>query len=371
MLRFASLLALSLGVQAAEPAPPRLAAPRFTGVPSCQSSSCHGGGVGKDQSLIWQKKDVHTRAQAILGTARSLRMAEALGIAEAGKDARCTVCHHPLQNVPAERFAPGVKPEGGIACETCHGPAEGWLRFHTRLDVSHEQRVAAGMREVRDLAGRANACLACHLNISSEIIRAGHPELFFELDGQMRTEPPHWVDEGAWLGPRAWLTGQAAALRELSWKLGLGADRELLLPRWQALAWLLRQTAPGTAQLPRDDAPDFRAMQGGGDRLARAASTLEWNRETTDALFRRLVETNAAFRDERVAILDHCRRAEVLVLALDRLWQALKANGTPEPPDFTTRLQLIAAEARTQDDFDPARFAAALQQVEVALVRGR
>ena len=40
-------------------------------------------------------------------------------------------------------------------------------------------------------------------------IGAGHPEMFFELDGQMVAEPPHWKDEGTWLGPRAWLTGQA------------------------------------------------------------------------------------------------------------------------------------------------------------------
>lgn len=370
-LHVAFLLALVLRAGAAEPPAKVVGTPRFTGLPSCQSSSCHGGGMGKDQGLIYEKKDVHTRAQAILGTARSLRMAEALGIPDAGKDARCTVCHHPLQNVAAERFVPGVKPEAGVACETCHGPAEGWLRFHTRLDVTHEQRVAAGMRELRDLHGRANACLACHLNIDSELVRAGHPEMFFELDGQMRAEPPHWQDEGAWLGPRAWLTGQASALRELSWKLSLGADRELLLPRWQALAWLLRQSATGTSQLPAADGADFRAMQGASDRLARAASSQDWDRERTHSLFRRLVESSPTFRDEAVPPTEHRRRAEVLVLAIDRLWQALKANGAAEPPDLPARLKLTADEARAQENFSAARFAAALQQVEVTLVRGQ
>ena len=91
----------------------------------------------------------------------------------------------------------------------------------------------------------------------------------------------------------------------------------------------------------------------------------------TDTLFRRLVESSAIFRDERVSAVEHRRRAEVLVLAIDRLWQALKSNGATEPADFAARLKLTADEARTQQDFDPARFAAALQQVEVSLARPR
>ena len=104
-------------------------------------------------------------------------------------------------------------------------------------------RLAVGMRDLSDYYARANNCIACHQNIDSTLLDAGHPEMFFELDSQMAAEPPHWTDEGIWLGPRAWLTGQAAALREISWAL-TKKPGDTVLPRWQALAWLLRKTTP-------------------------------------------------------------------------------------------------------------------------------
>lgn len=46
------------------------------------------------------------------------------------------------------------------------------------------------MRDLRNLYARANACVACHQNVDPEILKAGHPELVFELDRQSnkRTE---------------------------------------------------------------------------------------------------------------------------------------------------------------------------------------
>ena len=340
----------------------------FLGQQSCASSGCHGGGVGRDQRLIWQKKDVHSRAHAILGNAWSKRMAETLGIADATIDARCTVCHSPMESVSPTRLAPGVKADRGVSCETCHGPAEKWLLFHTRTDITHAQRVAAGLREVEDLYGRANACVACHLNIDAEVLSAGHPVLIFELDGQIQNQPPHWKDEGAWLGPKTWLTGQAAALRELSWKSGTSATDEMLLSRWEALVWLLRQTPEGTKQLPAiGNKLDFHAMQSAADRLARIASRSDWNREKTVETLRRITATSGEFRDEFQSQAVLHRRAQVLTLAIDRLWQALKANGAASNERLEKALEISAGEARGQAGFSAPRFAAALQQAEVAL----
>lgn len=340
----------------------------FLGMASCQSSGCHGGGTGKDQALIWLKRDVHTRAHAILGTARSLRIADSLGIADPLKETQCTVCHSPLHSVPPGRLAQGVKPDTGVSCETCHGAAEPWLRFHTRSDVTHEQRIAAGMREVKDLVGRAGVCVACHLNIDIAMVKAGHPEMFFELDGQMRNEPPHWREvSDAWLGPKAWLVGQAVALRELSWKLATRPD-DSLVPRWRALIWLLRQTQLGASQLSDRRSPDYKGTQSASDRLARSASRTAWTRESAGDTLRKLVRTSAEFRAAGVPEVESRRRAEVLVLAIDRLWQALKANGAASST-FDAAVAVAAGEARAQAGFDSARFAAALEQIEVALER--
>jgi cytochrome c554/c'-like protein len=367
-----ALCALPLAGRGAAPG-----AARFTGEPSCASSSCHGGGVGRDQCVIFLKKDVHNHSHEILSKAQSMRLAEGLGIADATKDARCTICHSPFQSVPDEHFVPGVKREQGVSCETCHGAAEGWLRFHTRKDITHDQRIGAGMRETTGLYGHANVCVACHLNIDPQLVKGGHPEMFFELDGQTRTEPPHWKEEqDPWLGPRTWLVGQAAALRELSWNLerlpGTNSGNQAgeqpypdLQARWQALRWLLK-TNPSSTPLPDGPAVKYGVVQSAADRLARSASTSKWSKDSTLTALKRLAAANNEFHDQAISPAEQRRRAELVVLGVDRLWQALKTVGLASP---TLEIALTAAqgESKAQTDFDSTRFAAALQQVEVAL----
>src|SRR5208283_3349580 len=87
--------------------------------------------------------------------------------------------------------------------------------------------------------GRANGCVACHQNIDSTLIGAGHPLLFFEMNRQTEEEPAHWEDQEAWSGPRAWLVGQCVAFREVSWKLSRGDQDSNTREQWESLYWLL------------------------------------------------------------------------------------------------------------------------------------
>lgn len=332
------------------------------------SSSCHGGGVGKDQGIIWSKKDPHSRADAVLSTARSARMAEALKIPDPKVSVRCTVCHSPMQTVPAERLSllKNFEPEKGVSCESCHGAAEPWLRFHTRPDVQHAQRIAAGLRELTDLYARANACVACHLNLDPEIANVGrHPEMFFELDGQMSAQPPHYKDEGAWVGPRAWQTGQAVALREMSWKLAQQRD-ETSVARWKALVWVLRKS--GTLDVDAD-AASFAAAQSTANRFAKASAQSIWTREKTLQLLRAYSAASAEFRDAKVSVEELRRRGEVLVMAMDRLWSALKREGGLKSENFDDGLRVAVDLARAQAGFKKELFSAAIEQLEVALER--
>ena len=338
---------------------------RFTGDQSCASSYCHGGGKDKDQFQIFTKKDIHTHAQTILANNRSTRIGESLGITDVTKDARCTVCHSPQQSVSPEHFLAGVKPKEGLTCETCHGPAENWLRFHTRLDITHDQRVGQGLREVSGIYGQANTCVACHLNIDQAYIKAGHPEMFFELDGQTSTEPPHWkLDKDPYLGPRTWLVGQAAALREISWKL-TSQPSDDLVARWKGLRWLLKQV-PAASSLPYEQVNDYSATQSAADRLARSAAKDKWSKDSTLATLKNLSGRSADFRDNATPVAEQRRRAEVLVLGIDRLWQSLKAAGMSSP-NLEQALGVAAKETKAQDAFKADRFAAALEQVEVAM----
>lgn len=334
----------------------------FTGAQSCASSSCHGGGAGHSESLIYERKDRHAVAAGILAKGTSLRIAEALGIeGDSGKAAQCAVCHSPMEAVPADRLLKGLKPDRGVSCEACHGPAEAWLRFHTRPDVTYQQIVAVGLRDLNDLFGRANACVACHLNLDESIRRAGHPELFFEFDGQSLAQPPHYRDERPSRGPRSWLTGQAVALREMSWKLAMQRDEQLVL-RWKALSWLLRKTDSGRKEFA--DGEDFEAMKTAADRLARNAARTTWTKNQLIALLREYVAAHTEFGDARVGKPEHRRRAEVLVPAIDRLWAAWIREGGSASPEFETALNAAGRLAREQEDFEPAKFAAALQELE-------
>ena len=344
----------------------------FTGAQSCASSSCHGGGTGRNEFLTYTRKDRHVLAAGILGKGTSLKIADGLGIGDPAKAAQCTVCHSPMEAVPASRLAAEFKPQQGrspnpdrgVSCEACHGAAGEWLRFHTRRDVNYQQILAAGLRDLIDLTGRADACVACHLNLDESIRRAGHPELFFELDGQAIGEPPHYVDARPSLGPRLWLTGQAVALREISWKLAAKRD-ERLLARWKALVWLLRITEAGRKELPTGE--DFFAMQSAAQRLARQAARNIWTRQQVSSLLQQCVSLHREFSDEKADGTELRRRAEVLVPAIDRLWAALKKEGGIAAPEVEKNLDAANVLAHGQDDFEPAQFAVALSELASAI----
>jgi hypothetical protein len=357
-------LCVVLATQAHGADEPTIAKAQFTGAQSCASTSCHGGGAGHGESLIYAKRDRHAVAAGILAKGTSLRIAEALGIqGDPGKAAQCTVCHSPMEAVAPERLVKGLKADRGVSCEACHGAADPWLRFHTRPDVTYQQIVSVGLRDLNDLYGRANACVSCHLNLDESIRRAGHPELFFELDGQSVAQPPHYKDERPSLGPR-WLTGQAAALREISWKLASHPD-DALAARWKALVWLLRKADAGGKELA--DGGDFKTMQSAADRLARNGARTRWTRNQIMDLLAVYVSAHPEFGDAKTEKNEQRRRAEVLVPAIDRLWAAWKKEGGPVSPAFDPALDAALRSAREQEDFDPARFAAALLELDGAL----
>lgn len=362
-----SLAGLSVWLWLVAPAPgadePKISTARFTGSASCSSTSCHGGGTSRNEAVVFARKDRHFVSHGVLGKGTSQRIAESLGIVgDVTKAAQCIVCHSPVRDVPSERLVKEVKPDDGVACESCHGPAEPWLRLHTRSDVNFQQMVAAGLRDLNDIYGRANTCVACHLNVDEPLLRAGHPELFFELDRQCVEEPPHYSDARPALGARSWITGQAAALREISWKLQERPD-ERLLARWRALVWLLRKTEAGRKELP--DTENFAGMRSAADRLARQAATDRWTKEKLRKLLQSYVSARAEFatKADRTELR---RRAEVLWPAIDRLAIALLKEGGVLSSAFHRRLRDVKILAQEQDDFDPGRFAAALEQLEVA-----
>lgn len=345
-----------------------IAAPKFVGSQSCSSSSCHGGASEKsNQYTIWSTHDFHhARPYATLETARSERLAEVLKIGNPTQSARCTVCHAPFQTVPADRLGPDAKATEGVSCETCHGPAENWIRSHTRPDYTHADRVAAGMRDLKNLYVRANTCVACHQNIDPEIRAAGHPELIFEMDGQCVTMPRHWPKAEDAPGPQAWLVGQAVALREMTWQL---APEELHAPetplhfsdtnlvnRWMGLSWVLHNIRFLSNSLPPGRlANDITYVQEPSDQLAREAAEIGWSDDTTRKALAPLANTASDFANAAIPQAVQARRAERLVLALDRL--TLGLNGAATNSAVNASLDKLFNDAQSLPDFNPQQFA--------------
>src|SRR5271168_3779510 len=216
----------------------------YEGPGSCAATSCHGSvkpiagsRILQDEYSTWIIKDKHSRAyQALTGDVGE-RMARILKLGAKAEEApKCLACHA-LYATPEQRGRPFEISEG-VSCENCHGPASAWLGPHTTRDWPHEKSVAAGMHDTRDVIHRTEKCLQCHLGtkekfVDHEMIAAGHPDLFFELDSFSAVMPRHWKspresapgtpnEDGAWVGVRDWSTGQAvqlsAAMKRLTWR---------------------------------------------------------------------------------------------------------------------------------------------------------
>jgi hypothetical protein len=333
--------------------------PKFLGMNSCSSSSCHGGaGEKRDECVVWSKKDFHSRAFATLTTARSARMAEVLGIESAAKDASCTVCHAPFQTVPEKLQANRLDITKGVSCESCHGPAENWIRRHTRADVTHEDRVNAGMRDLENLYVRANTCVACHQNVPSKLLAAGHPELIFELDGQAISEPKHWTEPADWNGAQTWLVGQAVALREMSWALAHEQNlSENQINQWKALAWWIQKAARLEPSLPavpditfRPLTEHFEIVQKWSDEFAKSVAKNQWEAKLTDKLLNELSKDWEQIAGKEL----QARRAERLVLGLDRL---VLASDKKLRSALDANVNELYSLVQSLPDFDPTKFA--------------
>lgn len=299
-------------------------------------------------------------------------MAEVLKIDSPAQNASCTICHAPFQTVPATEQKNRLDITGGVSCESCHAPAESWLLSHTRPDFTHADRVNAGMRDLKNLYVRANSCVACHQNVSSNLLAAGHPELIFELDGQAVSEPKHWREKTNWSGAQAWLVGQSVALREMSWQLaGEKTPTENEIYRWKGLTWVVYLASQGDPGLPKPSEANFRPekenfekVQKWCDELAKVAAKTPWTKDLTRKVLAILANPSNGI-SEPVGKSVQARRAERLVIGLDRLVLA-SDNKT-----IDAELNELYSLVQSLPDFDSQKFAAALEKFSRKLQESR
>jgi hypothetical protein len=329
---------------------------KVLGSQTCMTSGCHGGaGLDRGAYHIWKDYDPHSNSAATLTNGRSKVMATQLGIENAAESKSCTICHSPMSGLPDSSLTKppaGHNLDSGVSCASCHGPAENWLLSHTRKDFPKDALAQLGMRPLASAYQRANNCVACHQNLSDELVNAKHPPLTFELDGLLVAEPKHWREEEGFSGAKTWLVGQAVALRETAAQ----AKREpgdRRTAEIEAIRALLKITATGWDDSGTD-------LVRSADDFAKRISGAPMSHDQSRAIFSKLVANRIPFQPDtysKVAPDFRLRAvgyyAERLALAMDRLNQSQIANGKPKMVGKEALDELFDA-AEPPESFDAA-----------------
>ena len=229
-----------------------------------------GSRILQNEYSTWIISDKHSRAYQALTGEVGERMAKILKLGKAEEAPKCLACHalapaHELIGRPFEV-------RDGVTCENCHGPAQGWLGQHTAKDSAekHGQSVHDfHMVDTRNVIVRTEKCLECHLGnagkfVDHEMIAAGHPDLYFELDSFSVVMPRHWnsprlnasgspAEDPSWEGVRDWSTGQAVQLRaamdRVAWRArGERYDKKNIWPEYSELSCVACHHSLGPAK---------------------------------------------------------------------------------------------------------------------------
>ena len=405
---------------------------KYNGPGGCASSSCHGSiqpkqtaRVAQNEYSIWAGQDKHARAYQVLSNPVSMRIGKILNIGRPDQAVKCLACH--ALSVPAEQRAESFELVDGVSCESCHGPASGWLGPHTTRDWPHEKSVQLGMFDTRDLVRRSERCLSCHLGTSEkfvdhEMIAAGHPDLTFELNLFSSVMPAHWKEaqENAWRGVQVWSVGEAVQLQkglerlarrasspswpeygeldcfachhsltkpEDSWRQELGyAGRTPGVPAWNPSRYAVfrhvaKRTNAEKAQSLDASIAKLTSLLGarnGNSREIAATATQAaatagqlaqmLNAKTYDQAFALAVMRSIAQDGDTISAQGQ-RSAEQAAMSLDSLYVAYKQTSKGNDAELKETITGLFQQVENPSAYNAPRFAAQMQKVNSALSR--
>ena len=187
---------LALGVLLAGAASAEQNASRTVGARQC--AECH-----ESEVEVWKKTAHYANARSLTRSAKAQSIAKAVGVRRVKSDERCTSCHFTVTQAEGRK----ARATDGVSCESCHGPARGWIDVHgdygaanaTRSGesaVHRKQRIAIsnrnGMNRVQDLYDLASRCYGCHVVADEQLVNVGGHSAGGSLDfvaytqGEMR-----------------------------------------------------------------------------------------------------------------------------------------------------------------------------------------
>jgi hypothetical protein len=144
-----------------------------------------------EKADIWWSGDAHSKSPIPLRNRdpRAVEIATLYGISQtdmARGDRICMSCHGTVSSL-----TPTAEVQLGVSCESCHGPASGYLDPH-----QEGGNVGLGMVNLNTADGRATNCVRCHRISDERLLAAGHPSGegydIAQADAQIR----HWPDDG-------------------------------------------------------------------------------------------------------------------------------------------------------------------------------
>lgn len=151
---------LCAGAAVSQPVLPDIAKD-WTYVSNSQCKVCHNKAEEGGQWDAW-KASTHAKAFETLKSEKAVQIAKDLGLAKAPHEApECLKCHVTGYDAAAAAPPAKIKPEDGIQCETCHGPAS--------LHAKDGQKLKFKPAEVESIDIMAhhikpdeNLCKGCH-----------------------------------------------------------------------------------------------------------------------------------------------------------------------------------------------------------------
>jgi cytochrome c553 len=97
---------------------------KYIGLTVC--NTCHKVEKVGNQVGRW-KTGPHSRSFEILGTPEARAVAARLGINNPQSSGKCLKCHSTAYNWTEQIQTTTIKPEEGVVCESCHGPARNYV----------------------------------------------------------------------------------------------------------------------------------------------------------------------------------------------------------------------------------------------------
>lgn len=420
---------VATGTRASQNAP---AAGAFTGPGSCAAAACHGSvrpvagsRILQTEYTTWISQDRHAHASEVLSNQVAVRMAKILGLGAAHSAPKCLACHS--LDVADARQGRSFADEG-VSCESCHGPASGWLGPHTTKGWTHAQSVALGMHDTKDVVKRTERCLTCHLGtgdkfVDHEMIAAGHPDLVFDLEAFSAAMPRHWrmsTDTDPYGPVRSFSIGQLVHLRsslerlaqraqgpawpeyaeldcfachhnltraEDSWRQSQGYENRrpgnpaLNLSRWTTARHVLAAFDPGGAS---DLAEVMTALARDGSRLRPDATQVAAHASRARAILDRGIASAVASKPDAavaarllrgiaseadVIAFRGERAAEQAAMALETLYSAMPARDAN--PAVRAAFDELFQQFQSPSSYDPRRFVGQVRKIEGAIGASR